>query len=78
MKFDDALQIVGEIGRYQISKVIPLSMVIFTTGVQIMITVFTLNVPDHRWGVGGTLDSETALRCAGTFLSWRRVRIRHY
>ena len=49
MKFDDTLQQkVGEFGRHQKILVLMLSMVLCSAGVQIMMTVFTLHVPEHR------------------------------
>ncbi|KAH9505609.1 hypothetical protein Btru_056021 [Bulinus truncatus] len=48
MRFDDIFPYLGDFGPYQRRQYFMLGMVIFSCGVQVMMTVFTLAVPPHR------------------------------
>ncbi|XP_071113404.1 organic cation transporter protein-like [Haliotis cracherodii] len=58
MKYDDILKDLGEFGTYQKRLYVLLCIPMVSLGIQIMITVFTLGVPDHRCAVPG-LDNDT-------------------
>lgn len=48
MTFEDHLREVGDRGRYQVTVVLLTSFVMFSAGAHIMMTVFTMHLPDHR------------------------------
>ncbi|XP_071115287.1 organic cation transporter protein-like [Haliotis cracherodii] len=48
MKFEDIVTLLGEFGPYQKRLYFLLCIPMISSGVQIMMTVFTLGVPDHR------------------------------
>ncbi|XP_046582580.1 organic cation transporter protein-like [Haliotis rubra] len=60
MKYDDILKDLGEFGTYQKRLYVLLCIPMVSLGIQIMVTVFTLGVPDHRCAVPG-LDNDTYL-----------------
>ncbi|XP_067676535.1 organic cation transporter protein-like [Haliotis asinina] len=58
MKFDDLLKELGEFGTYQKRLYVLLCIPTVSLGIQILVTVFTLGVPDHRCAVPG-LDNDS-------------------
>lgn len=48
MKFDDIVKNLGEFGKFQKRVYFLLCMAAMSCGIQIMISVFTLGVPEHR------------------------------
>ncbi|XP_048240248.1 organic cation transporter protein-like [Haliotis rufescens] len=58
MKYDDILKDLGEFGTYQKRLYVLLCIPMVSLGIQILITVFTLGVPDHRCAVP-SLDNDT-------------------
>uniref|UniRef100_A0A2C9JZ25 Major facilitator superfamily (MFS) profile domain-containing protein n=1 Tax=Biomphalaria glabrata TaxID=6526 RepID=A0A2C9JZ25_BIOGL len=53
MRFDDVFDHLGDFGPYQRRQYFMLGMVIFSCGVQVMMTVFTLDLPNHRCALPG-------------------------
>ncbi|XP_067674282.1 organic cation transporter protein-like [Haliotis asinina] len=60
MKYDDILKELGEFGPYQKRLYVLLCIPMVSLGIQIMVTVFTMGVPDHRCAVPD-LDNDTYL-----------------
>ncbi|XP_046326554.1 organic cation transporter protein-like [Haliotis rufescens] len=58
LTFDDVLRHLGEFGRYQKWLVFVLCLPGITHGIRMMISVFLLNVPDHRCAIPG-YDNDT-------------------
>ncbi|XP_041351234.1 organic cation transporter protein-like [Gigantopelta aegis] len=60
MKFDSVFEYIGEFGTYQKRIYFLVCLPAISTGIQMLMAVFILNVPDHRCGIPGVKNDTFA------------------